>query len=78
MYQGEQDIEETDFFPNGVWNNSTHARKQSQEEVQIKFYKVMAIPMLLYGNETWTMNKKDATKIQSAEVKFLRSVKGCT
>lgn len=43
----------------------------------MKFYKAMAIPMLLYGSETWVINKKDVTRIQS-EMKFLRSVKRCT
>ena len=38
----------------------------------------MAVPMLAYGSETWTLNKKQQSKIQASEMKFLRSVKGCT
>jgi hypothetical protein len=38
----------------------------------------MAVPVLMYGSEVWTIKKKDISRIQSAEMKFLRSVKGCT
>jgi hypothetical protein len=38
----------------------------------------MAVPTLLYGSECWTMIKKDMQKIQAAEMRFLRSVKGRT
>jgi hypothetical protein len=38
----------------------------------------MAVPTLLYGSECWTMRKRDAQTLQAAEMRFLRSVKGCT
>jgi hypothetical protein len=38
----------------------------------------MAIPVLLYGCETWTSEKTDWNRIQVAEMKYLRTVKGCT
>ena len=38
----------------------------------------MAVPTLLYGSEMWTLSSKDLSRIQAAEMKFLRSVKGCT
>jgi hypothetical protein len=34
----------------------------------LKFYKIMAVTVLLYGSETWTLRK----------MKCLRTVKGCT
>jgi hypothetical protein len=37
----------------------------------------MAVPVLMYGSEAWTIKKRDTSGIQSAEMKFLRSVKGC-
>jgi hypothetical protein len=45
---------------------------------QLKFYKTMAIPSLLYGSEGWILGCKDESSKQSAEMKFLRAVKGCT
>jgi hypothetical protein len=38
----------------------------------------MAIPSLLYRSEGWILRRKDESSIQSVEMKFLRSVKGCT
>ncbi|KAJ4445095.1 hypothetical protein ANN_06894 [Periplaneta americana] len=53
-------------------------KKKTRKETQIKFYKTMVIPTLLYGCEAWTLKKNDINIIQSAEMKFLRGVKGCT
>jgi hypothetical protein len=44
----------------------------------MKFYKTMAVPALMYGSKAWTIKKNDISRIQSAEMRFLRSVKGCT
>jgi hypothetical protein len=41
----------------------------------MKFYKVMALPVLLYGSEAWTIKTKDMRKIQETEMRYLRSVK---
>jgi hypothetical protein len=38
----------------------------------------MAVPVLLYGIETWTSRKRDWNRIQASEMKYLRTVKGCT
>jgi hypothetical protein len=38
----------------------------------------MAIPVLLYGYETWTLQKTDWNRIQAAEIKYLKTVKDCT
>jgi hypothetical protein len=38
----------------------------------------MAIPVLLYGYETWTLQKTDWNRIQAAEIKYLKTVTGCT
>jgi hypothetical protein len=51
--------------------------KKSKKETNLKFYKVMAIPVLLYGCETWTLKKRDWNIIQGAEMKYLRTAKSC-
>jgi len=33
---------------------------------------------VLYGSVTWVTTKRDMTRIEAAEMRFLRSVKGCT
>jgi hypothetical protein len=37
----------------------------------------MAVQILLCGSETWTPRKRDWNRIQAAEMKCLRTVKGC-
>lgn len=38
---------------------------------QIKYYKVMAVAAGLYGSEDWTLTKKDLSRIEAAEMRFL-------
>ena len=38
----------------------------------------MAISTLLYDSKIWTLGSKSLSRIQAAEMKFLRSVNGCT
>lgn len=52
--------------------------KNTRKETKLKFYKVMAVPVLLYGSECWTMTKQDEKKIEAAEMRFLRHVAGYT
>jgi hypothetical protein len=44
----------------------------------MKFYKVVARPSLFYGSETWVTTKRDMTRLEAAEMCFLRSVTGYT
>ena len=44
----------------------------------MKFYKVVARPALLHGSETWVTTTRDMTRLEAAEMRFLRSVKGYT
>jgi len=52
--------------------------KKPRTDTQIKFYKVVARPSLLYGSETWVTTKRDMTRLEAAEMSFLRSDTGYT
>jgi len=52
--------------------------KKTRTETQMKFYKVVARPSLLYGSETWVTTKRDLTRLEATEMRFLRSVTGYT
>ena len=41
----------------------------------MKFYKVVARPTLLYGSETWVTTKRDMTRLEAVQMRFLISVK---
>jgi hypothetical protein len=53
-------------------------KRETGKETNLKFYKVMAIPLLLYYCKTWTLKKRDRNRIQAAEMKYLRTARGCT
>jgi len=44
----------------------------------IKLYNTLALPVLLYGSETWTVKASDARRITVAEMKYMRRTAGCT
>jgi hypothetical protein len=44
----------------------------------MKFDKVVARPILMYGSEKWVTTKRDMTRLDAAEMCFLRTVKGYT
>jgi hypothetical protein len=53
-------------------------KKKTRKETNLKFKKIMAVTLLLYGSETSTLRTRDWDRIQAAEMKYLRTVKGCT
>jgi len=44
----------------------------------MKVYKVVARPTLLYGSAIWVITKQDMTRLEVAQMCFLRSVKRYT
>ena len=36
----------------------------------------MAVPVLMYGSENWSLNRSDKRKIEAAEMRFLRQMAG--
>ena len=52
--------------------------KKTQLSTQIKFYKVMAVPVLIYGSENQSLNRPDKRKFEAAKMRFLRPVSGYT
>ena len=45
---------------------------KTQLSTQIKCYKAMAVPVLMYGSENWSLTRSDKRKIEAAEMRFLR------
>ena len=48
-------------------------KQKIQLTTQIKFYKLMVVPVLMYGSENWSLNRSAKKKIEAAEMRFLRS-----
>ncbi|KAJ4438429.1 hypothetical protein ANN_14374 [Periplaneta americana] len=64
-YVDDDDDDDDDDDNNGLFNLA-------------EFYKTMALPVLTYGSESWIIKERDKSKLQAAEMRFLRRVKGCT
>jgi len=48
------------------------------KKTRIKFYNTLALPVLLYGSETWTIKVRDARRITAAVMKYMRRTAGYT
>jgi len=75
---GEPDFDKKINRFQGIWGTIRKHLKKPRKDTQIKFYKVVARPSLLYGSKTWVTTKRDMTHLEIAEMRFLRSVKGYT
>ena len=48
----------------------------SSKKTRIKLYNTLALPVLLYGSETWTIKAKDARRVTAAEMKYMGRTAG--
>ena len=52
--------------------------KKALKKTRIKLHNTLALPVLLYGSETWTVKASDARRITAAEMKYMRRTAGYT
>ena len=52
--------------------------KNTPKKTRIKLYNKLALQVLLYGSETWTVKARDARRITAAEMKRMRTTAGYT
>ena len=50
----------------GILNN-VFRQKKTLKKTRIKWYNTPALPVLLYGSETWTIKARDARRITAAD-----------
>jgi hypothetical protein len=46
------------------------------KKIKIKLYNTLALSVLSYGGETWTIKARDAIRITAAEMKYMRRIAG--
>ena len=61
----------------GILNNVFRPQK-TLKKTRIKLYNTRAHPVLLYRSETYTIKARDARRITSAEMKYMRRTAGYT
>ena len=59
----------------GILNNDFRPQK-TLKKIRIKLYNTLALPVLLYGSETWNIKARDARRITAAEMKYMRRTAG--
>jgi hypothetical protein len=52
--------------------NNTLKPNEVQKGTRIKLYTTLALPVLLYGSETWTVKSKDKSRLTAVEIRFMR------
>jgi hypothetical protein len=52
--------------------------QKTLKKTRIKLYNTLALPVLLYGSETWTIKSRDVRRITAAEMKYMRRTAGYT
>jgi hypothetical protein len=50
--------------------------KKTLKTTSVKLYNTLALPVLLYGSETWTIKARSARRITAAEMKYMRRTAG--
>ena len=75
---GEPDFDKKINRFQGICGTMRKHLKEARTDTQMKFYKVVARPSLLYGSETWVTTKRDMTCLEAVEMRFLRIVTGYT
>jgi len=75
---GEPDFDKKINRFQGICGTIRKHLQKTRTDTQMKFYKVVARQSLLYGSETWVTTKRGMTRLEAAEMRFLRSVTGYT
>ena len=56
--------------------NNVFRLQKTFKKTRIKLYNTLALPVLLYGSETWTIKARDARRITAAGMKYMRRTAG--
>ena len=62
---------EITFWKLQLFLNSVFRPQKTLKKTRIKLYNVLALPVLLYGSETWTIKASDARRITAADMKYM-------
>ena len=62
----------------GALRRQVIERKELSKATKLRVINTMVVSTLLYGSETWTLQKRHRSKIQAMEMRYLRKVEGVT
>ena len=53
-------------------------KRELSEKAKLSIFKIVFVPILTYGLESWVMIKRGRSKVQASEMRFLRRIEGVT
>ena len=62
----------------GALRSEVIEHKELSKATKLRVINAMVVPTLLYGSETWTLQRRHRSKIQAMEMRYLRRVEGVT
>jgi hypothetical protein len=62
----------------GILNTVFRPHKKTLKKTRINLYNTLALPVLLYGIETWIIKARDTRRTTAAEMKYMRRTAGYT
>lgn len=60
-----------------MWYSQTNYENKTRRVTEFKFHRLMVVPRISYGLETWVTSGRTLGGIQVTEMRLLRSVEGC-
>jgi hypothetical protein len=61
-----------------LYKEQTVTEKEAGKVTQFKLYRLMAVLILFYDGETWTVTLTDQNQMWEVDMKFLESAAGCS
>ena len=62
----------------GTMRKEVLEREELLKKNKLREFNAVVVPTLIYGCETWTMQRRHESKLQVSEIMFLRRVEGVT
>ena len=60
----------------GGMNEMVLRRKELSRSTKLKVMNATVMPTLMYGSETWSLSKRQQSKIQATQMNVLRKIEG--